>query len=186
MRKFVQTNFLEYANVVWDQHTRTNINKVEMIQNRAVCGIFYKIFRRRDIAWVLRCLWRRRKAGGQGKNLEFGLRMHKPRQWKKDSWSIDVLLVYLHLFGCELSGNWVQLRWLGLDKSLVALGVTEGRQVVTFCSWVLHITVELVAHSTVWFISNWKRRVDSLGYNVSILCYNVLIHLGRLVFWKKK
>ena len=30
-------------------------------------------------------------------------------------------------------------------KSLVVLGVTKGRQEVTFCSWVLRITVELVS-----------------------------------------
>ena len=36
-------------------------------------------------------------------------------------------------------------------KSLVALGVTKGRQVVTFCSWVLRITVKLVAHSKNYF-----------------------------------
>ena len=32
---------------------------------------------------------------------------------------------------------------IGVYKSLVALGVTKGRQVVTFCSWVLRLTVEL-------------------------------------------
>ena len=45
-----------------------------------------------------------------------------------------------------------------MNKSLVALGVTEERQEVTFCSWVLRITVELVAHSTVMFCS-WVLRI---------------------------
>ena len=39
------------------------------------------------------------KLGGQGKNLEF------EAVRRKTLWSIDVLLIYLHLFGCELSGN---------------------------------------------------------------------------------
>ena len=47
------------------------------------CGIFYRTFGRRNIAQVLRCLWRHRKAGGQGKNLELGRHMRRPRQFEE-------------------------------------------------------------------------------------------------------
>ena len=38
---------LEYVDVVWDPHTKTNINKVEMIQNRAI-RIISNLKRRAD------------------------------------------------------------------------------------------------------------------------------------------
>ena len=47
-------------------------------------GIFYRIFGCRDIAQVLRCLWRCREAGGLGKDLEFGRHMRRPGSVKKD------------------------------------------------------------------------------------------------------
>ena len=52
------------------------------------------------------------------------------------------------------------------EQVVVALGVIEERQEVTFCSWVLRITVELVflQHSNVYDCLHTKLAIDTYTY----------------------